>query len=388
MNDLTTHLVSLIDTKRKATLLLSDAAVDAAARPLLAAEKMHDFCEPVLVGQPERIRELSINAPLCRERAAQLGKTTEEFVDYLLARTKILDPSSQQCEANRSALAGFCSEKFSREHIVSEKECKWMFEDPVLYAVAGTAGIEGTRREGHCVLGGLASTSRDFFIPTLRLHRHTGTVSMAVAFTFQNSTNPAGYAGDLLVIADVAVVADMDSRRLADVTRGTAELTFDLFCPEPLDKVNVAMLSYSTGGSGSGGSVEMVREAANLVREETRNDRTGRWERIALTEELQFGPAVSEKAAAQKLDLSDHANGAAGKANVLIAPNLDTGNVLFHLHASYFRGCKYVLLPSGFDEHSVIDFSRSSRVNDVVNAAGAACARIQKLEDFRPIEHR
>ena len=131
----------------------------------------------------------------------------------------------------------------------------------------------------------------------------------------------------------------------------------------------------------------MVREAAALVREETQADSTGRWDHICLTEELQFAPAVSEKAAKQKLDLSDQSKRAAGRANVLITPNLESGNILFHLHAAYFRGSKYVLLPNGFEEQSVIDFSRSSRVNDVVNAAAAACARIQKLEGFNPIEH-
>jgi phosphotransacetylase len=129
----------------------------------------------------------------------------------------------------------------------------------------------------------------------------------------------------------------------------------------------------------------MVRRAYEDVRWRMDADTTGRWASVRVTPEIQFAPAVLEGAAQQKLDMSDPVNAAAGKCSVLIAPTLDVGNLLFHLHVAYFRGSSYVLIPAGFKWHSAVDFSRSSKVDDIVLAAAAASARIQKTQGLPPV---
>lgn len=116
-------------------------------------------------------------------------------------------------------------------------------------------------------------------------------------------------ADKVLVYGDCAVNPDPDAQQLADIAIQSAE-TAAQFGVEP----RVAMLSYSTGTSGSGADVEKVREATELVRK-LRPD-------LLVEGPIQYDAAVDEHVAATKLPGS----AVAGRATVLIFPDLNTGN--------------------------------------------------------------
>lgn len=117
--------------------------------------------------------------------------------------------------------------------------------------------------------------------------------------------------GRVLVYGDCAINVDPTPQQLAYIALASAD-TAAAFGLEP----RVAMLSYSTLGSGSGPGVEKVTEAARIARE-MRPD-------LPLTGPIQYDAATSPRVAAVKV--KDPADTVAGRANVLIFPDLNTGN--------------------------------------------------------------
>ncbi len=113
----------------------------------------------------------------------------------------------------------------------------------------------------------------------------------------------------VVVYGDCAVIPEPTEEQLADIAISSAE-TARAFDIEP----HVAMLSYSTGESGSGAEVDRVRNATNLVRE--------RSPELSVEGPIQFDAAVDAGVAKTKLPGSS----VAGRATVFVFPDLNTGN--------------------------------------------------------------
>lgn len=124
------------------------------------------------------------------------------------------------------------------------------------------------------------------------------------------------YGSDgIMVFADCAVVPDPDARELAQIAVSSAETARNIAGIEP----HVAMLSYSTKGSGKGERVDKVVEATRIAREMAPG--------LDLDGELQADAALEPVVAAKKAPGS----GVAGHANVLVFPSLEVGNIAYKL---------------------------------------------------------
>ncbi len=119
----------------------------------------------------------------------------------------------------------------------------------------------------------------------------------------------------LMVFADCAVVPNPDANQLAQIAICTARTARDVAGIPP----RVAMLSYSTKGSGKGEDVDRVVEATAIAHKLDPS--------LALDGELQADAAIVPTVAALKAPGSD----VAGKANVLIFPSLEVGNIAYKL---------------------------------------------------------
>jgi phosphate acetyltransferase len=153
----------------------------------------------------------------------------------------------------------------------------------------------------------------------------------------------------VLVYGDCAVNPDPTSEQLADIAVSSAS-TAAQFGIEP----RVAMLSYSTGGSGSGADVDKVRKATELVRT--------RAPQLSVEGPIQYDAAVDMAVAATKLKDSP----VAGRATVLVFPDLNTGN---NTYKAVQRSAGAVAVGPVLQglRKPVNDLSRGALVQDIVN---------------------
>ena len=163
----------------------------------------------------------------------------------------------------------------------------------------------------------------------------------------------------VVVYADCAVNPDPTAAQLADIAISSVE-TAVAFGIEP----RVAMLSYSTGTSGSGADVDKVREATEIVREKMPD--------LALEGPIQFDAAVDPTVARTKLPDSP----VAGRATVFIFPDLNTGNNTYKAVQRSSGAVAIGPVLQGLNK-AVNDLSRGALVEDIVNTVAITAIQAQ-----------
>ncbi|WP_328671477.1 phosphate acetyltransferase [Streptomyces sp. NBC_00328] len=166
-------------------------------------------------------------------------------------------------------------------------------------------------------------------------------------------------ADKVLVYGDCAVNPDPDAEQLCDIAISSAA-TARQFGVEP----RIAMLSYSTGTSGSGADVDKVREATELVRAR-RGD-------LRIEGPIQYDAAVEPSVAATKLPGSK----VAGQASVLIFPDLNTGNNTYKAVQRSAGAIAVGPVLQGLRK-PVNDLSRGALVQDIVNTVAITAIQSQ-----------
>ncbi len=155
------------------------------------------------------------------------------------------------------------------------------------------------------------------------------------------------------IYADCAVNIDPTAQELADIAMASGQSAKCLLTEEP----RVAMLSYSTRGSAAGPSAEKVLEALRLVKAKAPT--------LAIDGEFQADSAIIAGVAAKKV--KDEST-VAGKANVLIFPDLDAGNICYKL-TQYMANAKAIgPFLQGFAK-PIADLSRGASVSDIVTTS-------------------
>jgi phosphate acetyltransferase len=163
----------------------------------------------------------------------------------------------------------------------------------------------------------------------------------------------------VLVYGDCAVNPNPSSEQLAEIAIASAD-TAKAFGIEP----RVAMLSYSTGSSGSGEDVEKVREATQIAKQK-RPD-------LLIEGPMQYDAAVDMTVAKTKMPDSE----VAGRATVFIFPDLNTGN---NTYKAVQRSAKAIAIGpvlQGLNK-PVNDLSRGCLVADIVNTVAITAIQAQ-----------
>ena len=168
-------------------------------------------------------------------------------------------------------------------------------------------------------------------------------------------------ADRVLAYGDCAIVPDPTSEQLADIAVSSAR-TADRFGIDP----RVAMLSYSTGTSGTGADVDKVRTATELVREREPD--------LLVDGPIQYDAAVEPSVAKTKMPDSE----VAGRATVLIFPDLNTGN---NTYKAVQRSAGAIAIGPVLQglKKPVNDLSRGALVEDIVNTVAITAIQAQTL---------
>ncbi|WP_165985341.1 phosphate acetyltransferase [Streptomyces sp. YIM 98790] len=312
-------------------------------RVLRAAEVLlrRNVCDLVLLGEDSTIRrkagELGLDLPLLAP--------DEVAADPAVATARIVDPQN-------SPLRERFAETYAtlRAHRGVTYELAWDVVADVSYF--GTLMVHEGLADG-MVSGAVHSTAATIR-PAFEIIRTKPDAEIVSSVFFMC------LADRVLVYGDCAVNPDPDAAQLADIAIQSAA-TAAQFGVEP----RIAMLSYSTGTSGTGVDVDKVREATGLVRA-LRPD-------LKAEGPIQYDAAVEPTVAATKLPESE----VAGQATVLIFPDLNTGN---NTYKAVQRSAGAVAVGPVLQglRKPVNDLSRGALVQDIVNTVAITAVQAQQ----------
>ena len=203
------------------------------------------------------------------------------------------------------------------------------------------------------MVSGAAHTTAHTIVPSFQIIKTAPGVSV-VSSIFLMAMKDRVWA-----FGDCAVNPNPTAEQLADIAVTSAR-TAAQFGVTP----RVAMLSYSTGTSGSGPDVDVVVEATRLAREKAPE--------LAIEGPIQFDAAVDEAVASKKLPGSD----VAGKATVFVFPSLEAGNIGYKAVQRSSGAVAVGPVLQGLNK-PVNDLSRGALVEDIVNTVALTAVQAQ-----------
>jgi phosphate acetyltransferase len=296
-------------------------------RMIQAARLLKDrkICEVTLLGDPKVIG-----------KAADAGKISLEGVS-------VVHPAAAD------SIEKFAGEFFSiRKHKgVTEEQAREIVSKPLFF---GAMMVRNGQADGS--VAGANNTTADVLragIQCIGLAEGISVVSSTFLMLVPGWDSP-------LTFADCGVVPDPDADQLASIAIASANTHQKLTGDTPV----VAMLSFSTYGSASHPKVDKVKEATRLVKE--------RAPTLAADGELQGDSALVPAVGLKKAPGSK----VAGKANVLIFPDLDSGNIGYKLTQRLANAIALGPLIQGLKKPAM-DLSRGCTAEDIMNVAAICC---------------
>lgn len=216
----------------------------------------------------------------------------------------IIDPET---DSRREELAGILFERRKKKGLTEEGAFEALSDPLYLASLMVAAGMADAS------IGGAVRTTAD----TVRAGLHSigvapGLKTVSSAFIMVHPDARWGEDG-IMVFSDCAVLPEPDAGQLADIAMSAAATFASIVGAEP----RVALLSFSTMGSAQHPLVEKVRSAV----EELQNRKVD----FAFDGEMQFDAALIERIGAKKAPKSR----VAGRANVLVFPDLNAGNICY-----------------------------------------------------------
>ncbi len=270
-----------------------------------------------------------------------------------IARVLVLSPDKINPKDKQRYIEEFFDMRKSKG--ITIEEVRKIFEDTLYCAAMMT-------REGKAdgFVAGASHTTPDVARAAIQTLEVDPRISIACScFIMAVPDCPYGENGTF-VFADCGIIPDPNPRQLACIAVASAELTAKVLAIAP----RVALLSYSTKGSAKGKSIEKIEEALQLIKQMAPD--------LPVDGELQVDAAIVPEVAKIKYPDSP----IAGQANVLIFPNLESGNISYKLVQRLAKARAIGPLILGLKK-PCSDLSRGCFVEDVVDCVAVTAIRAQ-----------
>lgn len=228
--------------------------------------------------------------------------------------------------------------------LLKEKAIARRMKDPLYFAMVMEAVDEA-----EVTFAGIDNTTGDVLLAGQMVIGLKPGISTISSIGLCDIPGFEGSEGSLLAVGDSAVCTNPTSEQLASIAISACDTVQSLLDWEP----RCAMVSYSTLGSGQGELIDKVTEGVKIANE-LRPD-------LAIDGEFQFDSAISPAVASKKVNRPSRV---AGKANIIIWPDLNVGNVGVKLIQQFGKADAYGPMLQGFNK-VICDCSRGAPVSEI-----------------------
>lgn len=284
-----------------------------------AIVKAEGYAKNILLGNPDKIKKIA----------------SDEGID--IEGIEIIDPS----EGNEEFAELFA--ELRKKKGVTIEQARETVKDPLYY---GVMMVKKGIVDG--MVAGAVNSSANVIRPSLQILKTAPNTKLVSAFFILNVPDCDMGENGTFIFGDSGLNQDPTADELSEIAISSAASFKNLVGAEP----RIAMLSYSTYGSAKHDLVTKVQEATKLAKEKAPE--------LMLDGELQLDAAIVESVGAQKAPSSP----VAGKANVLIFPDLNSGNIGYKLVQRLAKAEAYGPILQGIAA-PVNDLSRGCSAEDI-----------------------
>lgn len=295
------------------------------------------FAKAVLIGNEENVKQIALDNNIDVSKVTIINPLkSEKFGEY----------SNKFYELRKAK--GMTPEK-----------AKEIMKEPIYF---GTMMVKVGDADG--IVSGACHPTAHTLRPALQILKTAPGTKLASAFFLMATKCPEYGEDGVFIFADSGMNEYPDADGLSEIAISSAKSFKQLVGKEP----RVAMLSYSTYGSASSPLTEKVIEATRILKEKAPD--------LLCDGELQLDAAIIPEVAERKAPGSP----IAGKANVLIFPDLDAGNIGYKLVQRFGRAEAYGPLCQGIAK-AVNDLSRGCSSDDIVGVVAITSVQAQDMEN-------
>lgn len=302
--------------------------------------------EPRVLQAARQFFSLKLGAPILLGDRTRV-KSAAEALGVSLEGVRIINPAESE------DLHGFAQryQSIRRSSEVSFEQARQAMMNPNCYGamMLGMHQVDGLITGASEARG----TALEPLFQVIKLAPGIDTASSCMVAEVEDTR--FGHEG-VMFLADCGVIPDPTAEQLADIAVSTAMLARQLLGTKP----RVALLSYSTKSDGSQPGVAKVQEAAKIARKKAREKSLDAY----IDGELQMDAALMAEIGSRKAPDSK----VAGRANVLIFPDLNSGNIASKLIQHVARANAYGQILLGMDR-PVSYVSRGSTAHDILGVA-------------------
>jgi len=301
-------------------------------------------------------------------KAAAIAKSEKLASPVFVGNKKKIEEAALKANADISGmpiidLSEGVPEKYINAYVsirkVPPKLAEKLLENPLFLAA-----LMVRTGEADAMIAGAVATSGDVITAAEGIMGLREGVSVPSSFFIMEIPGYESKEGGLLLFADSSVNIEPTAEQLADIAITTAHTAEELLGWTP----RVAMLSFSTKGSAIHPRADKIIEATKIANRKAPE--------IAIDGELQGDSALVESTAKKKMKEKGKVG---GRANVLIFPDLDSGNISYKLVQTLAKANAYGPVLQGFSM-PVSDLSRGAKAEDIVGTMAILSTWARKVK--------